>query len=106
MAVLNEAMSIEEFTDFYRKMMKIHRWGIYGVRFGAKYIDSIIDTRDGKIWSITLRDIMADDDIWAQIPDAWKAKDGNLIKVTVRDVMNDKYSSLKERTDFLISLGA
>ena len=101
----NCGLSIEEFVSFYNEMMKNHRWGVYGVKFGAKYIDAITDTRDGQIWSITLRDIVADEEIWAKIPEPWKIKDGNLINIMVRDAMSDNYKSLKERTDYLLKLG-
>ena len=90
---------------FYEEMILHHRWGVYGIKFAAKYIDSITDTRDGEIWSITLRDIATDDEIWAKIPEIWKVRDGNLVNIRIRDVMDDNFKTMQERADFLIELG-
>lgn len=98
-------MKIQDFVHFYEEMMLHHRWGVPNINFAAKYIDSITDTRDGEIWSITLRDIATDDEIWAKIPDAWMVKNGNSINICIRDVMDDTFKTMQERADFLIELG-
>lgn len=97
-------MTIEEFVTFYKAMMQSHRFGVYGVTFGVKYIDAIVDTRDGDIWSISLRDIVADDSVWAKIPEPWKVRDRNVVKIVVRDIMDDGFNTLQERIDYILSL--
>ena len=98
-------MTIEEFAEFYKTMMEKHRWGVPGIEFSVKYIEAIADTRDCIIWSITLRDINANEAVWAKIPDEWKFKDGDLIKIMIRDLMDDGFGSMQKRAEFLLKTG-
>lgn len=99
-----EALTMDEFVAFYKKMMAQHRWGIAGHSFWVKYIESIIDTRDGTIWSIILLDNFAEEEVWQKIPEAWKIRSGSMINIVIREKMDDNYKTLKERCDYLLSL--
>lgn len=99
-----QGIGVSEFLAFYHRIMDRHRWGVLGLEFCPKYVNFSVDTRDGQIWSITMRDIIADDATWAKIPDPWKQKDGNLVKVVIQDAMTDGFNGLAERIGHLMKI--
>lgn len=74
-----------------------HQFGKYGPIFMIKYIEPIIDTRDGNVWAIQFRDLAYNQEIWDTIPNEWKIKDGNVYNIFIRDIMDDGFRNLLER---------
>ena len=75
-------ISLDDFYKFCKEMNEHHAFGVMGPTFAVKYIDSCVDTRDGEVWMVTLRDIVADDDIWAKIPEDWKRRSGTAVHIS------------------------
>ena len=97
-------ISLDDFYKFCKEMNEHHAFGVMGPTFAAKYIDSCVDTRDGEVWMVTLRDIVADDDIWSKIPEDWKRRSGNAVHISIREFMDDGFQTLKDRLDFILGL--
>ena len=97
-------ISLDDFYKFCKEMNEHHAFGVMGPTFAVKYIDSCVDTRDGEVWMVTLRDIVADDDIWAKIPEDWKRRSGTAVHISIRAFLDDGFQTLKDRLDFILGL--
>lgn len=97
-------ISMGEFAAFYYRIMERHCWGVPGLTFCPKYIDSVVDTRDGQIWSITLRDVITDESVLKRIPSAWKHTENGVTRIVLQDRMGDGYHGLAERLERLLQI--
>ena len=102
--VKDNGMELYDVMKWCEHIATQHQFGKYGPKVMIKYIDSIIDTRDKKVFAIRFRDIAWDKDIHDIIPKEWLKNDGNTEYIYIRDCMDDGFLNLNQRLVTLVYL--